>query len=86
MKWLSNFSLIMRSNLTTLCEKCEDPERMLHQLLIEFPELLLGSYPKIREREFRVLLTLESRDASYLDAALKSLLGRLPDDAVYKVE
>ena len=35
MKWLSNFSLIMRSNLTTLCEKCEDPERMLHQLLID---------------------------------------------------
>ena len=35
MKWLANFSLIMRSNLTALCERCEDPERMLHQLLID---------------------------------------------------
>ncbi len=35
MKWLTNFSLTMRSNITTLCEKFEDPERMLHQLLID---------------------------------------------------
>ena len=32
MNWLTNFSLTMRSNITTLCEKFEDPERMLHQL------------------------------------------------------
>ena len=35
MKWITNFSLAMRSNITTLCEKFEDPERMLHQLLID---------------------------------------------------
>ncbi len=35
----------------------------LHELLQEFPELLLGSYPRIREESFQVLLTLESRDA-----------------------
>jgi molybdenum cofactor synthesis domain-containing protein len=58
----------------------------LNDLLRDFPELLLGSYPKVGEREFSVLLTLESRDPSYLGRALDSLLSRLSPDAVYKVE
>ena len=40
MKWLTNFSLVMRSNITTLKEKIEDPERMLHQLIIDMEEEL----------------------------------------------
>ncbi|MCA9036686.1 MAG: PspA/IM30 family protein [Planctomycetaceae bacterium] len=40
MKWLSQFSLVMRSSLTTLREKIEDPERMLHQLIIDMEEEL----------------------------------------------
>jgi FAD synthetase len=58
----------------------------LHAVLAEFPDLLLGSYPKIQEESFRVLLTLESRDAGYLQKALDALLERLPEDAVYRVE
>ncbi|MBW2313127.1 MAG: competence/damage-inducible protein A [Deltaproteobacteria bacterium] len=58
----------------------------LHDLLKEFPELMLGSYPKVGEERFHVLLTLESRDAGYLQRALDSLLGKLSDDAVHKVE
>jgi molybdenum cofactor synthesis domain-containing protein len=58
----------------------------LHELLAEFPELMLGSYPRMGEKAYRVLLTLESRDAGYLERALSSLLERLPEDAVYKVE
>jgi molybdopterin-biosynthesis enzyme MoeA-like protein len=58
----------------------------LHDLLAEFPELHLGSYPRIQEESFRVLLTLESRDAGYVQRALDSLLGRLPDGAVRRVE
>jgi molybdenum cofactor synthesis domain-containing protein len=58
----------------------------LNDLLREFPELLLGSYPKFNEDGSHVLLTLESRDAGYLGRALDSLLGRLTADAVFKVE
>jgi len=58
----------------------------LHELLGEFPELMLGSYPRIGEKDFRVLLTLESRDAGYLERALNSLLERLPEDAIHGVE
>jgi FAD synthetase len=58
----------------------------LHDLLGEFPQLMLGSYPRLREEDYRVLLTLESRDVEYLSRALASLLERLPDDYVRKVE
>ena len=58
----------------------------LNELLQEFPKLLLGSYPKIGEESFHVLLTLESRDASYLGRALDSLLERLTPAAIHKVE
>jgi FAD synthetase len=58
----------------------------LNDLLREFPDLLLGSYPKIGEEEFLVLLTLESRDAAYLGRALEALLRRLSPDAVHKVD
>jgi len=58
----------------------------LNELLQEFPALLLGSYPKIGQESFHVLLTLESRDATYLGRALESLLSRLTADAVFKVE
>ena len=58
----------------------------LNGLLQEFPELVLGSYPRFREADYRVMLTLESRDAEYLQHALDSLLGRISADAVHKVE
>jgi molybdenum cofactor synthesis domain-containing protein len=60
--------------------------QVLNELLEEFPDLALGSYPKIREESFSVLLTLESRDEGYLQRALDSLLARLTPDAVFKVE
>jgi len=63
-----------------------DIAESLHALLSEFPELLLGSYPRMRDESYRVLLTLESRDAGYLKRALDALLERLPADAIYKVE
>ena len=58
----------------------------LHDLLRDFPELLLGSYPRIDEESFHVMLTLESRDAGYVERALGSLLARLPATAIFKVE
>jgi phage shock protein A len=35
MSWLNTFSFIMRANVTTLRDRFSDPERMLHQLLID---------------------------------------------------
>lgn len=66
--------------------KESDIAHELNALLGTYPELMLGSYPRIRETEYQVLLTLESRDAGYVERALGALLARLPTDAVHKVE
>jgi len=57
----------------------------LNELLADFPELLLGSYPELSNPEYRVKVTLESQEDGYLEAALERLLARLPADAVVKV-
>jgi molybdenum cofactor synthesis domain-containing protein len=58
----------------------------LNALLEEFPQLMLGSYPRIKEQEYRVLLTLESRDPDYVDRATETLVSQLPANAIYKIE
>jgi phage shock protein A len=49
MKWLENFTLIMRSSITTLREQVEDPERMLHQLIIDMDDELQSIRRKVAE-------------------------------------
>lgn len=38
MQWLNQFTLVMKSSITALREKIEDPERMLQQLIIDMEE------------------------------------------------
>ena len=57
----------------------------LNELLVDFPDLLLGSYPELSNPEYRVKVTLESRDDVYLEGALGRFLARLPADAIVKV-
>jgi FAD synthetase len=57
----------------------------LNELLVEFPLLLLGSYPEFSNPEYKVKVTLESRDAGYLEQALAGFLARLPAGAIVKV-
>ena len=45
----------------------------LNATLAAFPELLLGSYPKLSHPEYTVKLTLESKDPEYVDRALAHL-------------
>ncbi len=59
---------------------------LLQEVLQEYPELLLGSYPVVNLPEYKVMLTLESRDAAYLDGALQRLLEKLPKTSVVRVE
>ena len=59
---------------------------ILNALLREFPELMLGSYPKINEASYRVLLTLESRDEDYLTRAVEALARKLPEGAIQRIE
>src|SRR5262249_50460567 len=40
MRWLKTFSLIIRSNMTALLERFENPERVLNQLILDMEEEL----------------------------------------------
>ena len=58
----------------------------LNNCLKLYPDLLLGSYPRIGHAEYRVKLTLESKDRDYLKRAFDHLIGLLPKDVVVKTE
>jgi molybdenum cofactor synthesis domain-containing protein len=50
---------------------------ILHRVLRDFPDLLLGSYPYFDNPVYSIKLTLESKDAPYLDRAHRLLLDEL---------
>jgi molybdenum cofactor synthesis domain-containing protein len=58
----------------------------LNATVAKFPDLLLGSYPKLGDPEYAVKLTLESKDEAYVNAALAHLLSLLPKETVVKTE
>lgn len=58
----------------------------LNACLKIYPDLLLGSYPRIGNTEYRVKLTLESKDRDYLERAFMHLLGLIPREVVVKTE
>ena len=69
-----------------LLQRESDIAVYLNATLSEFPDLLMGSYPRTGEGTHHVMVTLESRDPRYLTRALDALLARLPTDAVQKIE
>jgi hypothetical protein len=58
----------------------------LNAVLAGHPDLLLGSYPEFSNPEYKVKVTLESKDRGYLDDALADLLARLPRDVVVRID
>jgi molybdenum cofactor synthesis domain-containing protein len=58
----------------------------LNALLRAYPDLLLGSYPEFGNAEYKVKVTLESKDRAYLDRAVADFLQGLPAPAVVRVE
>jgi len=58
----------------------------LNATLREFPDLMLGSYPRIGDPEYMVKVTLESKDAHYVQRAFQHLLRVLPEGSVVRTE
>jgi len=58
----------------------------LNAMLREYPALLCGSYPEFANPDYRVRVTLESKEPGYLERALRDLLGRIPPEAVVRVQ
>lgn len=70
MKWLSQFSLVMRSNITSLCEQVENPERMLHQLIIDMEEELTTAKRSVAEAIADEIMMRKTVERETADAAL----------------
>jgi FAD synthetase len=58
----------------------------LNRLLEIYPQLMLGSYPVLEIPEYKVKVTLESKDSRYLDRALESFIASLPENAVHRID
>jgi molybdenum cofactor synthesis domain-containing protein len=58
----------------------------LNDLLVKFPELLLGSYPVLNVPEYKVKVTLESKNGEYLDRAVQTFISSLPENAVHRID
>jgi molybdenum cofactor synthesis domain-containing protein len=59
---------------------------LMNDLLVKYPAILLGSYPVLDIPEYKVKVTLESKDANYLNQALQTFLKSLPEGAVHRIE
>ncbi len=59
---------------------------IIDRVAVEFPEVLMGSYPKINEPDFKVMVTLENTDAVRLEKALDRLVNDLPEGSVVRTE
>lgn len=70
MKWLSQFSLVMRSNITSLCEQVENPERMLHQLIVDMEEELAVAKRSVAEAIADEILMRKTIERERADAQL----------------
>jgi molybdenum cofactor synthesis domain-containing protein len=58
----------------------------LNELLRGHPDLLLGSYPELSNPEYKVKVTLESKDREYVTRAVEQLLEQLPPGSVVRIE
>jgi FAD synthetase len=59
---------------------------ILNELLAKYPQLMLGSYPVLDVPDYKVKVTLESKDSDYLDHALQAFVASLPQDAVQRID
>jgi molybdopterin-biosynthesis enzyme MoeA-like protein len=58
----------------------------LDAIVAAFPGVQVGSYPRLDQKEFKVIVTLEGKEAARVDAATDDLLKRLPPNVVVRTE
>ncbi len=58
----------------------------LNEIVQKFPCVLLGSYPVLNRSDYKVILTLESKNLALLEEVVQTLLLRLPESAVFNIE
>lgn len=51
-----------------------------------YPELAVGSYPKLGLKDYKVIVTIEGRDSALVDEAMDMLVRLVPHETVVKAE
>ena len=69
----------------TLEDEFDIAER-LSELALAYPQVAIGSYPNFAAPDYRVKLTLESKDSTALESALNALLVRLDGARIVRCE
>lgn len=59
---------------------------LMGRIVEEFPSVAVGSYPTLTETEWRVKVTLESKDLGALERAASRFRELAGEEAIYKVE
>ncbi len=59
---------------------------LLNEILNYVTDVKIGSYPVVDNRDYQVMLTLESLNEASLDTALRRLLERLPEEKIVRIE
>jgi len=59
---------------------------MLNELLVKYPDIMLGSYPVLDLPDYKVKVTLESKDQKYLTQALEAFIASLPQDGIHRID
>lgn len=59
---------------------------LLSMAVAEFPEVQIGSYPRMDDTDHRVRVTVEHGDPAQVDRAVQRLLELLPPDKVVRAE
>ncbi|MCL5023522.1 MAG: molybdopterin-binding protein [Nitrospirae bacterium] len=63
-----------------------DIAEILNAVVAENAEVAFGSYPELDSAEYRIIVTAESRSRNLLDESVHSLLARLPENTLVRLE
>ena len=63
-----------------------DVAPILNEILTLHKNIKIGSYPVVDNRDYTVMVTLESLDEEILKSAFMNLLEKLPKEIIVRVE
>jgi len=69
-----------------LADKEEAIAENLKIAVKRYPKILFGSYPILHQRDYKIILTLESKEKAYLEEALHFLISILPEQFIFKID
>jgi molybdopterin-biosynthesis enzyme MoeA-like protein len=69
----------------TLCDEGEIAS-MLAEIAYRYPSLFIGSYPRFRNTEYKLKLTVDGSDATEVERALQEIVAALPASKLLRTE